>query len=517
MKRSKDLRGILLCVSLIFFTVSLAWSDGGYVSVSYKSAAISADQRAILIKNGNEISMTFSTGYTGEGANFGWIIPTPVPPMIKDVNEAGKEGEAAFEFLDRLTAPMKITYTHHGCFPAGTEVLTAGGLSPIERVSPGTEVYACDLTTDRWVFAKVLRRQAFEWEGDMVTIELGRHTLRATGNQPIYVRRGEGLSSRPIPQEISTEEQRAAGPGRWVEARDLRKGDVLKKTDDTDLIVTGLMSDHQKDKVYCLDVEQYHNCAVHREGILVHNEGKEAAAESSSEPLVTVYGRVILEHYEVSVLGAADASALLEWLQVNDYKVSSEAQEIFDNYIERNWAFVAVKLNPSEKRRYKNEFLPPLTIKYRHNELVYPLLISSISTTDQVKITLYVIAEGAVVSSNFRTVELDYDAHHPISEKYVERCIQNTTRFVGGEDTGLAVLWNGRFCPDYYWERIMDSPYYSDPSSGLDLINRLCNSPLPEWEMHLTRLEARMSPVYMTEDISFDVSPYVKDFEVRFH
>ena len=36
-----------------------AWPDGGYFS---PLVAVSADQRAIIIMNGNEISMTFSTG-----------------------------------------------------------------------------------------------------------------------------------------------------------------------------------------------------------------------------------------------------------------------------------------------------------------------------------------------------------------------------------------------------------------------------------------------------------------------
>jgi len=73
--------------TLIFFI--LAWlpnyqvqADGGYVSKT-ESIAISADQRAILIKNGDDISMTFSRGYTGEGEDFGWIIPTRSPPPLR--------------------------------------------------------------------------------------------------------------------------------------------------------------------------------------------------------------------------------------------------------------------------------------------------------------------------------------------------------------------------------------------------------------------------------------------------
>jgi hypothetical protein len=53
-------------------------ADSGY----FKSwlVALSVDQQVIIIKNGNKISTTFSTGYTGKGEDFGWIITTPVLP-----------------------------------------------------------------------------------------------------------------------------------------------------------------------------------------------------------------------------------------------------------------------------------------------------------------------------------------------------------------------------------------------------------------------------------------------------
>ena len=241
---TKHLGRILLFIMLIWLPVSQAWSDGGYFSSS-RSIAISADQRVIIIKNGNEISMTFSTGYTGEGEDFGWIIPTPVPPDIEDVSEAGENGER--------------------------------------------------------------------------------------------------------------------------------------------LSITGVASRYERTEVYNLTVEDYHSYAVHRSGILIHNKGGHEAP--GPKQLVKVYGTITLEHYEVSILGAADASTLLNWLRKNDYQVNSAAEKVLDTYIEQNWAFVAVKLNPSERRHYENEFLPLLTIRYEYDQLIFPLRVSSVSTTRSAKIT----------------------------------------------------------------------------------------------------------------------------------
>jgi hypothetical protein len=64
---------VLFAFIAVWFPFTQAAADGGYLSV--ESVAVSADQRAIITKNGNRISMTFSTGYTGEGEDFGWIIP----------------------------------------------------------------------------------------------------------------------------------------------------------------------------------------------------------------------------------------------------------------------------------------------------------------------------------------------------------------------------------------------------------------------------------------------------------
>lgn len=195
-------------------------ADGGYFTKS-ESVAVSTDQRAIIIKNGDEINMTLATGYTGDGEDFAWIIPTPVPPKNEDIREAGERGDAAFELLQQLTAPVV---------------------------------------------------------------------------------------SSPAP---------------------------FKGKADTRSVI----------------------------------------------PPVTIHGHVVLKHYEVSILEAAAASALLDWLQANGYRVNPTAQAVLDTYIEGNWAFVAVKLNPGETRKYDNEFLPALTISYRCERLIFPLRVSAVSTT----------------------------------------------------------------------------------------------------------------------------------------
>jgi len=185
-----------------------------------------------------------------------------------DVNEEGTEAAAA---------------TAAGCFPSGTEVHTDRGLRPIETVDAGTKVYACDLATGKWTLASVVERLSVLYEGDMITIHFDQNSIQATGNQPFHVLKGDRLASRPLPQDVPKEEQSTSKLGRWVEARDLKEGDVLQNKNGEGLIITSLSSRQEKTQVYCLEVERYHNCAVHRLGILTHNGGKKSA---EPEPII---------------------------------------------------------------------------------------------------------------------------------------------------------------------------------------------------------------------------------------
>ena len=98
MKKERIHVWTLIFIILTRFPVSQAFADGGYFSSS-RSVAVSADQRAIVIKNGDEISMTFSTGYTGEGQDFCWIIPPPAPPALRAGGESREYGGGAMKVV----------------------------------------------------------------------------------------------------------------------------------------------------------------------------------------------------------------------------------------------------------------------------------------------------------------------------------------------------------------------------------------------------------------------------------
>ena len=161
---------------------------------------------------GNDVSMVIVLPRQIEGlkdafddkkADFSGMDGNRKPPYIYIYAVLHK----AFVDVTEKGTEAAVVTTVHGCFPAGTEVLTDKGLLPIETVEPGAKVYACDLATGDWTLSRVLDRRSFDYRGDMVDIQIGKDSIQSTGNQPFYVSRGEKLSERPISGELTKEER----------------------------------------------------------------------------------------------------------------------------------------------------------------------------------------------------------------------------------------------------------------------------------------------------------------------
>jgi alpha-tubulin suppressor-like RCC1 family protein len=483
---------ILLVASMQ--SASIGWTDGGFFDGATEVS--SADQRAIIVRIGDETCVTLSVGFTGEASDFVWIVPTPVMP--DSVRETGALAEAAFTGLDGLTMPVATT-SQGTCFPAGTEVLTAEGLRAIDTVEVGARVYACDESAGAWATARVLARQYLQFEGDLITIRFGSITVRATGNHPFRVLRGAQLDIRPPARDVPPEVRATGINGRWVEARDLVKGDVLMAKDGGVAEITGVSSTLAKAIVYNLEVEGYHTYAVGRTGILVHNKG--AAEVQRLDAQATVLPPASLVRFEVSILGGPGLPSLDEWLVGNGYRVDPAAREILNSYARSGWVFAVVKLRPGEQRRYHNEFLPAITIRFRSDRLVYPVRLSSASVTGMVKVTLYVIAGSTVSSSNPPTRSLVFRAFIPEfldARAYLEGSIRATA---GDDGRNLVVMSKSVFGPG---------------DALRNTLIELEGTPFPTGAvLQLTRLEARMTPAAMITDWGLQSDRQPVEFRVR--
>jgi hypothetical protein len=157
------------------------------------------------------------------------------------------------------------------CFPAGTPVATADGLRAIETIRPDEQVWGLDLATGAWQLCRVLEAHRRAYAGPFVAVALGPDTIESTSNHPYWVVRGEALAERPWPEDVPRSAVVPSIPGRWVEACNLRIGDVLLLKPDREAAITGLSARWVQQEVYNLHIARVQCYAAGTAQVLVHN------------------------------------------------------------------------------------------------------------------------------------------------------------------------------------------------------------------------------------------------------
>jgi YD repeat-containing protein len=156
------------------------------------------------------------------------------------------------------------------CFPAGTLVATEHGSMPIETIEPGMNVWSYDAENDEWRLCEVIRRLEREYEGEIITVGLADEEISATSGHPFWVHFGDHLDCRPAVSGLSLRGSSPSGNGRWVQAGDLRTGDVLRTRHGV-VEVSRTAAFSAAARVFNLTVASLHTYAVGSGGILVHN------------------------------------------------------------------------------------------------------------------------------------------------------------------------------------------------------------------------------------------------------
>jgi hypothetical protein len=158
------------------------------------------------------------------------------------------------------------------CFPADTQVTTEDGFKPIQSVRRGDQVLGYNLVTREWRARRVVETYEHDFEGDLVALAVEGDVIEATSNHPFWVVEGEGLEQRERPDHVPATPPDARLPGRWVDAGNLRAGDLLQMKSDCRLAISGLSIRKVRQKVYNLQIEEVHTYAVGKRQVLVHNK-----------------------------------------------------------------------------------------------------------------------------------------------------------------------------------------------------------------------------------------------------
>ena len=239
---------------------------------------------------------------------------------------------------------------------------------------------------------------------------------------------------------------------------------------------------------------------------------------------VQVWEQLQVGPFSVSVLSGTDSQALIDWLTYNGYHFPDHANSIVDFYIQKNWFFLATRVDIQSAQQESNSSyqagLPALKMTFRTEKPVFPLRISELSSAKWNEIELYVAAPHRMVCASYQTEEMDRDK----LQKLIEAQVINSS---SSSNTGLACACEQITDSDqknsiYDYESIFrnkilsyDRPTfviehasmrytayeeYSFPGSFNGYFDEYFASGTEFW---LTRLRTILSPKSMTDDVTF--------------
>ena len=103
----------------------------------------------------------------------------------------------------------------------------------------------------------------------------------------------------------------------------------------------------------------------------------------------TVLDQVQLGPVQATTLAADDATGLTDWLDENGYAIRDEIAAGLQEYVDKGWYFVALKLTSDAPL---DGMLDPVRFTFDSDELVYPMALSKRATTVQ-QARLYVFQD----------------------------------------------------------------------------------------------------------------------------
>jgi hypothetical protein len=121
---------------------------------------------------------------------------------------------------------------------------------------------------------------------------------------------------------------------------------------------------------------------------------------------VDVIEEQVVGPYATAILSATNATALTDWLNANGYIFPEDGEEIISEYIEKEWYFVATKINAVEEDTgysLAEGDIEPIVLSFASEEIVYPLRITSLSAknTTPPEVLLYMFADHVMVPEQY--------------------------------------------------------------------------------------------------------------------
>ncbi len=156
--------------------------------------------------------------------------------------------------------------------------------------------------------------------------------------------------------------------------------------------------------------------------------------------------------YDIKVLSAKDASALLDWLEEHDFDQAPGSLPLIDHYLQLDMVFAAVKLS----RDAEVGEIQPLVLEMDSAEACVPLVLTRIAALPDMPIQIWMLGDHRAVPTNWFDVEVN---HAKIDwfdngSNYVEVATQAVneaaghgfiTEFAGTIDMDNSLIWEDQY------------------------------------------------------------------------
>ncbi len=130
---------------------------------------------------------------------------------------------------------------------------------------------------------------------------------------------------------------------------------------------------------------------------------EDMAVESAAEGGVEVFAEGDVGPYEFVVIGSEDPEALVEWLRENNYRVEDPMIPLIDVYVEENFAFLAMRLQPE----FGVQDIQPIKITYPSENPMIPLRLTAVAANPDMAVITWFFAEQQAVPDNYGHFEIE--------------------------------------------------------------------------------------------------------------
>ncbi|TGM98339.1 TIGR04388 family protein [Leptospira yasudae] len=181
------------------------------------------------------------------------------------------------------------------CFTAGTLVHTKNGLKKIEEIGIGDQVLSWDEESGEQNYNRVSATFVRDAEEIYTLVFADGKQVETTWNHPF----------RRLLPEYKSETSPTKANSEWVDAKDLKVGDLTFTKDGRVLEIGFIHTEERDEKVYNFTVESDHDYFVGEVGILVHNVdyGSDGTLSNVSTYLDANPISTFKDWFNVSILG----------------------------------------------------------------------------------------------------------------------------------------------------------------------------------------------------------------------